>query len=562
VDVRQVLVKTHSAPYTVSGNEWHTQMMAAQFFDDFTANNFALFSITRQGDSMEFGFIKVQAAFWKRDGKRFSVDRQTTLQLRSLPDVFAPVSPPAPFKIPRMLVFVSEEVVTQTEDPVESFFNVQRTIDLYKEAWKDPLVPVWFLDDLTCLAAIYKAKKELVSVYRAETDTAKRIDMCQIAALYLSGGYYFEVNFEVSVPVYTAADNVGLTIGVERNDFSKRFLASEPKNAVLKTTLHKMLDLTRLKRFEPEFDVVLEAFARATRNPGEAVAAVVLPLKDVGGNISTPWIVTETSVENFDNPVPTNMRGVSSVYNIPRRLIFTHKDSLLETKDPPVLYDNVQKTIEKYRQAWGDPDAPVWFLNDTDCRAAVYATKPDLLTYFDREPHGSWKADICRVAALYLTGGYYFDVDMEVVDPWMHDSDVTFATVMNPDKTRYFQSFLASEKGGRIMGEALDEMLLFYEDRKTRRKTLIGPNTLKWAVESVPILERGRMVILEEVQLTDSDTPLRPNAVGCCCNLVVQEPVTNRTLFYSRVVDAGYKCVARGSPLGITYLAKEASKTK
>jgi hypothetical protein len=144
----------------------------------------------------------------------------------------------------------------------------------------------------------------------------------------------------------------------------------------------------------------------------------------------------------------------------------------------------------------------------------------------------------------------------------MHDSDVTFATVMNPDKTRYFQSFLASEKGGRIMGEALDEMLLFYEDRKTRRKTLIGPNTLKWAVESVPILERGRMVILEEVQLTDSDTPLRPNAVGCCCNLVVQEPVTNRTLFYSRVVDAGYKCVARGSPLGITYLAKEASKTK
>jgi hypothetical protein len=255
-----------------------------------------------------------------------------------------------------------------------------------------------------------------------------------------------------------------------------------------------------------------------------------------------------------------DMRGPPSPeFKIPHRFIFTYKHNLFEKKTPTLLYENVQSTIRKYREAWGELDAPVWFLDDSDCRSAIYATQPKLLTYFDRELHGSWKADICRVAALYLTGGYYFDVDMETVNPWIPNSTVAFATVTDPRKARYFQSFVASEQKGRILGEALEEMLVFYKTRRPRVKALLGPDTLKWAVETLQPSERGEMVILEEVEVpsNQSESLLRRDALGCCCNFLVRQPAMNETLFYSRIVGAGKSCLERNSPEGQAYLEKE-----
>jgi hypothetical protein len=102
------------------------------------------------------------------------------------------------------------------------------------------------------------------------------------------------------------------------------------------------------------------------------------------------------------------------------------------------------------------------------------------------------------------------------------------------DKTRYLQSFLASERKGRILEETLDRMLLFYEQRKPRRFALLGPDTLKWAVESIPQSDLGKMVELEQVQLV---RPSRPNTDG----FVVQDPAMNLTLFYSRAPSYGAK---------------------
>jgi mannosyltransferase OCH1-like enzyme len=566
-DIRQILVKTHGAPYYTGGSKWHSQMLAADFFDALTTQHYAMFSKSANvhdgGESLEFGYVKLHPGFWKKDGKYFSVDRQATLQLRNLPEVFAPVNPTAPFKIPRRLIFVSETLLWKTEDPMESFFNHKLTIDRYKEAWNDPFLPVWYLDILTCSAAIFKVKKELVPVFRAETNVSKKIDMCRVAALYLSGGYQIDIDLEVRSPPLPL-DDVGLLVAREGDIISKRFIATEQKCGVIETALNKMVDLSQQKQTRPDFDLVVEALTLAltlARNPGSSVQAVFVPLETIGGDISAPWIVTDPPAYSFDNPVPLEMRGrPSPEYKIPRRLIFTYKHNLLETKDPPLLYENVKKTIQTYREAWGDPAAPVWFLNDTDCRSAIYAAKPNLLTYFDREVHGSWKADICRVAALYLTGGYYFDADMEAVNPWMHDSNVAFATVDEPSKRRFFQSFLASEPKGRVLEEALDEMLVFYENKTTRKGVFLGPYTLKCAFESVPTFERGETVILQEMELElkESDTPLRPNAVGCCCNFAVQGPAANVTFFYSRIVGGGGKCMPRDSHEGQVFLAEEA----
>jgi mannosyltransferase OCH1-like enzyme len=570
-DIRQIVIKTHGAPYYIGGTEWHSQMLAAEFFDAFTAQRYAMFSkagnVHDRGETLEFGFVKLQPDFWKHDGQDFSVDRQMTLQLQKLPEMLTPMNPPAPFKIPHRLIFVAETLISKTEDPVESFFNEVQLTDMFKEAWGDPLVPIWLLDILTCNAAIFKAKRELVPVFRAETNVTKQLDMCRVAALYLSGGYQIDIDLEVrSIP--NIPNNARLLIARERDVASKRFIAAEPECGTMKTALDNMVELSKQKQTRPDFDLVTEALSLALArlpNPDSSAEAVFVYLETIGGDVSTPWIVTDQPVHSFNNPVPLKMRGPPShEYKIPRQLIFTHKHNLLETKDPPLLYENVEKTIRTYRDAWGAPDAPVWFLNDTDCRSAIYAAKPNLLVFFDREVHGSWKADICRVAALYLTGGYYFDADMEVVDPWVPDRNVAFATATNPDKTSYFQSFLASEQNGRILEEALDAMLLFYMNKKTRIMALIGPDTLSSAIRSVPVSEQGNIVLLKEAEAipNEPEIPLRPNAVGCCCNFVVQDAATNQTLFYSRVVGGGNKCMFRDSHEGQAWLAEDALQKK
>jgi hypothetical protein len=170
----------------------------------------------------------------------------------------------------------------------------------------------------------------------------------------------------------------------------------------MKKALDIMVELSKQKQTRLDFDLVTEALSLALRVPNADLSdqAVVVPLETIGSVIFTPWIVTDLPAYSFDNPVPIEMRGPPSPrYKIPRRLIFTHKHNLLETKNPPLLYENVQKTIQTYREAWSEPDAPVWFLDDDDCRSAIYAAKQELVTYFDRELRGSWKADICRVAA-------------------------------------------------------------------------------------------------------------------------------------------------------------------
>jgi hypothetical protein len=522
----------------VTVNDRHSQLAAADFFDGFVSNHFALFNkaVNWYGDerSVDFGYVKLHPDFWKKDGNKFATRSEVIL-----PNIAIPNASTA-FKVPRQLIFVYETDITVTREPSELFFNVRETVDVYGEAWGVSEPRVWFLDDITCLGAILKAKKELVPVFRAETNISKQLDMCRVAALYLSGGYQIDVDLIVRTPSLQP-DDVGLVIAREGNVVSKRFIASEPKCGLMKATLDNMVQLSKQKQTRADFDLVTEALSLELRgqNPDPSVQPVFVPLETIGGDVSTPWIVNDLPIDSFDNPVPLEMRGAPSPeYKIPRRLIFTYRDNLLETKDPPLLFGNVKKTIEMYRDAWGDPEAPVWFLNDTDCRSAVYAAKPELVTYFDREVQGSWKADICRVAALYLTGGYYFDVSTEVVNPWLPDHSITFAAAVDPGKARYLQSFLASDSKGRIVEKALDVMLLFYEQRKSRRFELLGPDTLKWAIDSIPQSDLGKMVVLEQVHLV---RPLRPNTDIYACNFGVQDPATNLTLFYSRAPSYGIK---------------------
>jgi len=272
---------------------------------------------------------------------------------------------------------------------------------------------------------------------------------------------------------------------------------------------------------------------------------------------------------------------------IPLRLIFTYQMDLLKVKDEDsshlstsdgFLRSNVLKTIHKYEKAsflQKQTKVEVAFLDDDECRKSIETAKSQLVAYFEKEQVGKYKADICRIAELYLRGGYYFDVDLEVIEPliflantnnYEKDDDravVEFATVLETGDfggAGFFQAFTAGSKGHPIFAYALEEMLQFYVAAKKRDSVVnLGPVTLRAAYNKYVAemkMESGStssgrsissLLLLHEDKL-EGDlkrryspqyvTPQRPvhDAPGWGCNYVVHDD--NRPYFFSRAVGA------------------------
>lgn len=533
------------------GNDfYHKALNASEFFDSFTANQFAMFSketnVFSGGIGIDFGYVKLRPSFWGSNFRASIPARHEYLNmdfLKQLPLVAT--APASSAKIPPLIIFVHRTNLIISQDEVDSLFNVENTITKVKNAIGDTNADTWLLDDLTCLAAIYKAKPELVHFYREENDKVRRDYLCRAAALYLSGGFYFDVDFELKT-FEKPGDNVALVVARDGHGISHRFIAAEKNSSIMKLALDYSLDYYKMGQFD------LDPIVEAIRVLKETVETAVLHLEALGGEPAVPWIAPVPSLgEHYYNPIPLDMRGEpSSGAKIPQRLIFISLDNVLESKTPTLLYQNVEHTIRMYREAWGNPIAPVWFLDDEQCRLAIYTAKPHLLPFYNRETLGAFKSDICRMAALYLTGGYYFDEDMQVIKAFTVDSNVKFATVETLDEKHFFQSFIASEREGRVLKKSLSEMLLFYETKRARTHVLLGPDTLKWSYDMVPPSVRGETVILKEAVFSVGAivSQERRDGVGCCCQNGVQDPNSNEQLFYSHMVGGGASCMPGGSP--------------
>ena len=227
-----------------------------------------------------------------------------------------------------------------------------------------------------------------------------------------------------------------------------------------------------------------------------------------------------TSDKHDTAPSNERMRG-SSPPRIPRRLIFTNKYNLIapSKNDLPFNGDdpltaNVLRTVGRYREYWDAEDAAersrsspseasgkndemvVSFLSDDDCVAIITEAEPRLVEKFRGEKRGEFKGDICRVAELYVYGGYYFDIDIGVYEP-LHVDDlhlprervpditlrylkmattdelmklmkggrddlVTFSTVVNK-QGRFFQAFTAAMPRHPVMERSLQYMVAYYD---------------------------------------------------------------------------------------------------
>ena len=240
---------------------------------------------------------------------------------------------------------------------------------------------------------------------------------------------------------------------------------------------------------------------------------------------------------------------------IPHALVFTYKHNLLETKEPALLYNNAMDTVRAYRQLWKDgtddakPGASIRFLDDAACREAVQQSEPRLVRHFITEREGKFRADICRVADLYNHGGYYFDVDLRVIQPIKLDSSITFSSVLSgyPNWDQFFQAFLAATPGHPVLAQALQIMLDYYEGKHALRGKNVGTSTLKDAYDAVEDSKRGPSKLLIETRNDINEKYFYPDVpkldgVGCCCDQICHDPEEKIVYFYARIPGSSKYC--------------------
>lgn len=236
-----------------------------------------------------------------------------------------------------------------------------------------------------------------------------------------------------------------------------------------------------------------------------------------------------------------NFRGTNHHrHKIPNVLIFTHYQNLLlenevansytttttgseEELELLALQKNVRAIIAMHR------NATVRFLTDVDCEQSIRNTLGDdtkLVQYFQSEKHGMYKSDICRGAALWETGGLYFDVDLGARMPlWTVLGPFTsFVTVNVHERSKqrpgFFQAFMGAVPNHPIMKRYLELFVVYYEGNlklETRllpdkEKHMLGVRILRIAYDEIvaeeeKALKDGRHAAIVDQQL-GSSTPM------------------------------------------------------
>ena len=186
--------------------------------------------------------------------------------------------------------------------------------------------------------------------------------------------------------------------------------------------------------------------------------------------------ISFNSQDNGSKNIITESKRQQHQHAIPPVLIFTYHTNLITTPESELkdeediaLSKNVQSIISLH------PGSTTRFLNDNDCLKSIRASlgpKTNLTTYFAKETHGMYKADICRGAALYETGGLYFDIDIEARDMSLWDviapKTEFVTTLVHKDSNHhggFFQAFIGVTPQHSMMKRYLELFVQYYEGK-------------------------------------------------------------------------------------------------
>jgi hypothetical protein len=209
-------------------------------------------------------------------------------------------------------------------------------------------------------------------------------------------------------------------------------------------------------------------------------------------NNSRKSLPSSSHVETTNN---SNVQQQHHHHIIPPVLTFTYHTNLLTTPQSQLTdSEDIALSLNVREITKLHSESQVRFLNDDDCRTSIQAalgSNTNLTTYFTNEKHGMYKADICRGAALYETGGLYFDIDVEtrniplwdVIAP--HTEFVT--TLVHKDSNHvgsFFQAFIGVIPKHPVIKRYLELFVEYYEG-KIEVKGPLGVYFLRMAYDEI-----------------------------------------------------------------------------
>jgi len=343
--------------------------------------------------------------------------------------------------IPKRIWFTYKHDLLLQKKPIIYYNNIMKTIDAYRTAWGDVNAEVFVLDDSECIKILNRVNVRLTHIFNTEPIGAYKGDICRLGALYLYGGYYFDVDMEVVTPVILPS-NIKFSTAWDATfgHMFNSYMAVSPKHPILETYVNVVIDYYDKKL--PE-DVCHTEYRLRILGPcllhrshklykitkaGKKDKDIFLlkeehskdqDLNNCGYEVNDP----EDGTRYFFSRI----EGSSSCINLPKKLWFTYEKDVLASKEPKDVYNLMMKIHDAYNEVW-DIDLPMEVLTNEKCRHYLMKTDPYLFRAYAAETVVAHRNEYCKVGALHLHGGYSFDLNIDFEYPMILPHDVSFAT--------------------------------------------------------------------------------------------------------------------------------------
>mmetsp|Transcript_4090 Transcript_4090/g.9551 ORF Transcript_4090/g.9551 Transcript_4090/m.9551 type:complete len:328 (+) Transcript_4090:47-1030(+) len=318
--------------------------------------------------------------------------------------------------------------------------------------------------------------------------------------------------------------------------------------------------------------VILLFVAATATSPPLAWQAELRPDGSLGTVLLARRHVVSTTKE-ADSKIPANV-----LFNHKRNLLNASEEDIAGDEQEKLLQTNVRHTISSFR---GAASAKVLFWDNEQCSEGLRSLPEEfggeeLQRDFAEEEVGMVKSDLCRLAMLYLYGGYYFDTDILPVVSMRDqlDKDVTFSTVVASGNEAFFQAFLAASPRHPLIAKAIHRFKDWYHElrqpgvdpgqmRSELANGNIGTSLLKQAYRSwsgqdvqLKVTHHNGHVSRFFLESAIMDLPISyssalPGRSDGFCNYAVVDPSSQTLLMYSRVFDSHshLKCIEEANLL-------------